>query len=179
MFAVFFIPKFSLQAALRHEAHLRDTPVALVDDDSAKSKVWQVTAAAETFGVSPGMTPTQAKARCEKMAFRLRSIPQEEAAQEVLLECAYQSAAYIESTASGLCTVDLRGLPVLKADQRSEALALWAENLRTRLDHFHLEAQIGIAGTPALAAQAAQATARFCYVTKPTEFWEKLPLQRR
>jgi protein ImuB len=177
MFAVIYIPNFRLQTVLRHEPELRKTPVALVDEDSAKSKIGQVTEAAGSLGVSAGMTSTQAKARCETIAFRLRSIPQEEAAQEILLECAYLSAAYIEGTAPGLCTVDLRGLPVLKAEKLSEALAVWAENFRTRLEQFHLEAQIGIAKTPGLAAQAAQGTSRFCYVTNSAEFWEKLPLQ--
>ncbi len=177
MFAVIHIPNFLLQSVLRHEPELREAAVALVDDDSAKSKVWQATAAAGALGISPGMTSTQAKARCEKIAFRLRSIPQEEAAQEILLECAYLSAAYIESTGAGLCTVDLRGLPMLKAERIGEALTVWADNLYARLEQFHLAAQIGIARTPGLAAQAAHGTSRFCYVTQPAEFWDKLPLE--
>src|SRR6476620_6445629 len=131
MFAVIHIPNFLLQAVLRHEPELREAPLALVDDDSAKSKGWQATAVAGAFGISPGMTSTQAKARCDEIAFRLRSIPQEETAQEILLECAYLSAAYIEATGPGLCTVDLRGLPVLKAENVGEALTVWTEKLQT------------------------------------------------
>src|SRR5205085_1291220 len=115
--------------------------------------------------------------RCDKIAFRLRSIPQEEAAQEIILECAYLLAAYIEATGPGLCTVDLRGLPLLKADNLRDTLHAWAENLRARLKQFHLEAQIGIARTPDLAAQAARASAHVSYVTDPAAFRDKLPLE--
>jgi protein ImuB len=177
MFAVIHIPNFLLQAVLRHEPELLGAPVALVDDDSAKSKVWQVTAAAARFGISARMTSTQAKARCDKIAFRLRSTSQEEAAQEVLLECAYLSAAYLEATGPGLCTVDLRGLPILKTEDLAHTLNIWAGKLQARLDQFHLDAQIGIARTPALAAQAAHGISHFCYVTDPAAFWDKLPLE--
>lgn len=178
MFAVIHIPNFQLQAVLRHEPELRDAPVALVDNDSANSKVSQLTAAAARVGISPGMTSTQAKARCDSIAFRLRSVSQEDAAQEILLECAYVSAAYIEETGPALCTIDLRGLPLLKAENLTDALGTWAEKLRARLEQFHLDGNIGVARTPGLAAQAAQAGTRFCHVTSSAQFWEKLPLER-
>lgn len=177
MFAVIYIPDFSLQAVLRHEPELQNAPVALVNDDSAKATASQVTAAAREFGVSSGLTSTQAKARCDKIIFRLRSVAQEEAAQEILLECAYLSAAYIESTAPGFCTVDLRGLPLLKADPLEKAVRFWAEQLRARLEIFNLSAQIGIAAAPALASQGAQGSAPFCYVTDPKKFWAELSVR--
>src|SRR5687767_11243014 len=126
MFAVISIPDFSLQSVLRHEPDMRAFPVALLQDDTPKSPVAHVTAAARRFGVAPGITSTQAKARCERIAFRLRSPAQEDSAQEILLECAYAFAAYIESTAPGICTLDLRGLPILKADDVAATLQLWA-----------------------------------------------------
>src|SRR5262249_33779985 len=155
-FAVVYIPDFFLQAVLRHEPELQSVPVALVNNDSSKASIGQVTSAARKFGISLGMTSTQAKARCDKILFRLRSPRQEEASQEVLVECAYLSAAYIESTAPGLCTIDLRGLPVLTADPLDKALRQWAEQLRERLAGFNLCSQIGIASAPALASHAAQ-----------------------
>ena len=54
MFATIVIPDFSLQALLRHEPHLRDAPVALVNDDSPRSPVAQITAAAHRFDVNLG-----------------------------------------------------------------------------------------------------------------------------
>ncbi len=153
-------------------------PVALVDDDSAKSPVAQATAAARRFGVSPGITSTQAKARCEKIAFRLRSSAQENFAQEILLECAYAFAAYIESTAPGLCTLDLRGLPLLKAESLSKTLELWAQQLLERFDGFHLTARIGIAANPALALQAASCDRAVTLVEDPKRFWAELGIQQ-
>src|SRR5687768_121799 len=94
MFAVLYSPDFSLQAVLRHEPELLSMPVALLQDDSKKARIGQVTENAFKLGIVPGMTSTQAKARCEKILFRVRSEAQERIAQEILLECAYASAAY-------------------------------------------------------------------------------------
>ena len=176
MFAVISVPDFSLQSVLRHEPELRKYPVALVADESAKSPVTQTTAAARQYGVSPGLTSTQAKARCEKMAFRLRSAEQEHSAQEILLECAYAFAAYIESTGPGLCTVDLRGLPLLNSDNLRETLEAWAGQLLQRLEEFHLTAGIGLAATPAVALHASTGATPVRYVGNVEEFWRELPL---
>jgi protein ImuB len=177
MFAVIYIPKFSLQSVLRHEPELQAVPVGLLRDDSPKSPLWQVTAAAEKFGIVPGLTSTQAKARCEKMRFRVRSFSQEQSAQEIVVECAYASAAFIESTGSGICTMDLRGLPLLRTEPLEEHLALWAERLRERLAQFHLTTQIGIASAPGLALQAAQSGQPFLFIVNSNEFWRTLPIE--
>ncbi len=177
MFAVIYIPDFSLQSVLRHEPELRSAPLALLRDDSPKSPVWQTTSVAKSFGIAAGNTSTQAKARCEQILFRVRSISQEEAAHEVLLECAYNSAAYLESTALGVCTIDLRGLPLLKATPLTQHLQHWASQLRARLAQFHLAAQIGVAKAPGLALQAAHTAAPFLFITDPVEFWRTLPIE--
>jgi protein ImuB len=174
MFAVISIPDFSLQSVLRHEPELRGFPVALVDDDSPKSPVVQVTESARRFGVGPGATSTQAKARCEKIVFRLRSPAQEDAAQEILLECAYAFAAYIESTAPGICTLDLRGLPILKADNVPDSLNLWARHLIERLEQFQLAARIGIAANPSLALQAIYSGQPIIFIDDVKKFWNEL-----
>lgn len=177
MFAAVIIHDFSLQAALRHEPDLRAFPVALVKENSPKSPITQVTEAALRFGVVPGLTSTQAKARCDKIIFRIRSAQQEESAQEILLECAYGSAAYIESTALGVCTIDLRGLPLLQANNLSERLELWGAQLRRRLEEFHFTAHVGIALAPALAFQAASGNKAIHYVSDPKAFWASLNLE--
>ena len=174
MFATIVIPDFSLQALLRHEPDLRDFPVALVNDDSPKSPVAQVTAAAHRFGVAPGLTSTQAKARCDKIIFRIRSPQQEASAQEVLLESAYGSAAFIESTAPGICTMDLRGLPLLKSDDLPATIDSWGAQLLNRLAEFNLAARVGIASTPALALQAANTDRPVNFVRDPQQFWSTL-----
>lgn len=174
MFAVISIPDFSLQSVLRHEPELRESPVALVADESAKSPVTQVTATARQYGISLGLTSTQAKARCEKIAFRLRSAEQEQSAQEILLECAYAFAAYIESTGPGLCTVDLRGLPLLNSENLRETLETWAGHLLQRLEEFHLTASIGLAATPGVALHASAGATPIHYVGNVEEFWREV-----
>lgn len=177
MFAVVYIPDFSLQAVLRHEPELWESPLALLENESAKAKVSQATAAARRFGVGGGLSSTQAKARCEGIRFRARSIPQEEAAQEILLQCAYASAAFIESTAPGVCTLDLRGLPILKAEAASSALETWSNELRSRLQAFHLSARVGVAATPGIARQASRQASAFLQVIEPESFWKQLPIE--
>jgi protein ImuB len=178
MFAAIVIPDFSLQSVLRLEPELRARPVALVLDDSAKSPISQVTSAARHFGVSPGITSTQAKARCEKIAFRIRSPEQEESSQEILLECAYAFAAYIESTGPGVCTLDLRGLPLLNSENIRATLEAWGAQLLQRLEEFHLTAKIGLATTPALALQATAINTQINYIENVENFWDELPIDR-
>ena len=175
MFAAIVIPNFELGSVLRHEPALHDAPAGLLLEDSKKARLSQITAAAAKSGVSAGMTTTQARARCPVMAFRLRSIPQEEAAMEILLECAYQSAAYIEATAPGVCTLDLRGLPI--ARDNDAALERWALKAVRRLEAFFLTATVGVAAAPALALQAARVAAPVRCVRDARTFWRALPIQ--
>ena len=62
MFAVIFIPNFSLQAVLRHEPELINRAVALTDPELAKLGIIQMTPAARDAGVSQGMS-----ARCAEL----------------------------------------------------------------------------------------------------------------
>src|SRR5690348_6009792 len=104
MFAVIFIPNFSLQAVLRHEPELRRRAVALVDPKATKPILVQLTTPARAFGVCEGLTPSQAMARCAELIIKPRSTAQEESATEVLLQTAYAFSPNIESTAPGVCT---------------------------------------------------------------------------
>jgi protein ImuB len=179
MFAAIYIPNFALQALLRHEPQLLDAPVALLQENSPKSPVRQVTGKAGACGVVCGMTSTQAKARCESILFKTRSPIAEETAQEILIECAYQAAAFIESTEPGVCTMDLRGLPVVKMEPPLPAFENWAGALKRRIEAFHLSGSIGIAAAPGLALQAAKCApppGSFIFVEHPREFWKSLPV---
>src|SRR5438874_1343711 len=113
MFAVIYIPQFPLQAALRYEAELLAKPVALVDPARSLPVVCAVTEAARCRGVCEGLTPTQAMARCGEVMLRHRTMAQEAAVTEALLQCAYSFSPNIEATAPGVCTLDLRGLRAL------------------------------------------------------------------
>jgi protein ImuB len=174
MFAAAVIQDFSLYAVLRHEPDLASRPAALLQDDSKKARIAAVSPAAWQAGATAGMTATQAKARCGSLAFRIRSEAQEASAQEVLLECAYGSAAFIESTAPGVCTMDLRGLESLRMG--GSALQKWGHELVERLAIFALPARVGVAETPGLALHAARVAEPFLAIDNPDEFWAKLPI---
>src|SRR3954471_9521463 len=105
MFAVIYIPDFTLQALLRHESEFSSRAVALVDADLPKPAVIQLTPAARAFGVCEGLTPSQAMARCTGLIIKSRSMVQEASATEVLLQTAYAFSPNIESTALGVCTI--------------------------------------------------------------------------
>jgi len=105
-----------------------------------------------------------------RLQIKSRSASQEKAATEALLQCAYSFSPAIESTADGVCTLDLTGLPNLQLDE------LGHEMLQ-RLALLHLPAQVGIAENPWLAWLAARATSQCRVVTNSTEFLHALPVE--
>ncbi len=170
MFAVIYIPNFHLQAALRLEPELRTRPVGLIDDRLPKATIFQLTEAAAKSGVVPGLTSTQAMARCRNILIKSRSIAQEEAATETLLQCAYCFSPNIESTANGICTIDLQGL-------NQTVDEFWADKILSALAQLSLSAQIGVAETPGLALQAAKNANPFLSVEDTDEFISELPIE--
>jgi protein ImuB len=153
MFAVIFIPDFSLQAVLRHDPELRERAVALVDSEFARPLVVQLTSAAQAEGVCTGLTASQAMARCAGLTIKSRSAAQEESATEVLLQTAYAFSPNIESTAPGVCTLELKGL---NFGSKGNSVEQWAEKIAQVLAQFYIEAKIGFAPTPELALLAAR-----------------------
>lgn len=201
--AVIQIPNFALQAVLRHEPELRDKPVVLVEDTiqgpsqpniarnydgedaqrTAKAHIIQLTRAALDSGVQPGMSVSQARARCRDLLVRARSLSAETSAQAALLECAWSVSSFVENTASGLVTIQLcENASSNNADsewtlreeapaysQRMLAFADIDTSRRTRVPAFslinhrvlahlanlHLDAQVGFGATPDLAWLAA------------------------
>jgi protein ImuB len=114
-FASLLIPDFYLQAALRDhilsaEPCLPNEPdfrqaAALIDEREKKPVILELNQAAQSAGVAAGMTPSQALARCLELLILPRSLQQELAVQEILLERAFTLSPYVEETAPGLCTV--------------------------------------------------------------------------
>jgi len=170
MFAVIYIPTFGLQAMLRHEPELRSHPVALVDTEITKAVIVQLNASASASGVVEGLTASQAMARCSRLTIKSRSLAQEQAVTEVLLQTAYAFSPNIESTAPGVCTLELKGLR-FPAD---EPIQTWTQKVIAALAQLGLEAKMGIAPTPALAFIAAYSNS---IVREPTEFVAALPIE--
>jgi protein ImuB len=155
MFAVLYLPRFSLQAALRHEPELWNQAVALVDPQQTTPRVCEVTDDAKAAGVIPGQTPTQALARCRKILIRHRSAKQETAATQAMLQCAEGFSPNLEVTGPGVCTLDLHGLASLK-EADPAALGAWAAGLREAMAKLNLQARVGVGPTPNVARHAAR-----------------------
>ena len=201
MYAVIYIPDFHLQAALRAEPHLCGRPVALLDGQLPKAFVFQVTQAARDSGISIGLTSIQAMARCGEVVLRSRSPVQEQAARDILLQCAYSFSPAIEDTADGVCTMDLKGLPVAGdcncefgsgergpyaeaqrfSFERKLAIAelgRWSEKIIDALAQLQLRAQIGVAQTPQLAWQAARQARPILLIEDAEGFVSSLPIEQ-
>jgi protein ImuB len=153
MFAVVLIQNFSLQAVLRHEPELISQAAALTDPELPKLGIIQCTIAARNAGVEEGMSASQAMGRCEHLVIKSRSLLQEQSTADILLQTAYCFSPFIESTAPGVCTMDLRGLRIVESES---AMAKWAGEISKALAQFHLDSRIGFAVTPDLARLAAQ-----------------------
>ncbi len=170
MFAVIYIPDFFLQAALRHQPELAVQPVALIDESLPKPAIVQLTKAGRVAGVCAGMTSTQAMARCREIIIKPRSATQEAAAADALLQCCYLSSPYVEATAAGISTLDLKG-------QNSAGDEKFARQIITLLDQVQLMAQVGVAPTPSVALHAARRAAPFRYINDPADFLNELPVE--
>ena len=176
MFAVVHVPQFSLQAALRHEPELWNRPVALVDPAARPAVVIEMTQPAAAAGVTPGLTPTQAMARCGNILIRSRSMTQETAAGTALLQHAYAFSPHLEATAPGVCTLDLRGLAALSGANR-DALEKWARQLQRACASLQLSVAIGLGPTPDVARHAARWGKGIEVVDDPQPFINALPLE--
>ena len=110
MFGVIVLPAFALQAALRHQPfELRQEPVVILGGDGeTKPIIYQCNNAATAAGVRGGMTSSQGLARCSVLRLLPRSPAQESAVAEALLESAFSCSPWVEATAEGVCTFELR-----------------------------------------------------------------------
>lgn len=182
MYAVVVIPNFSLQAILRLHEDLRACPFAVLDEEN---RVLQMTMAARESSVEPGMTPTQALARCQKIALRVRSRRQEEATQKALVQCASTFSPFLESTALGVCTINLRGLSEFALPNGQTTLPLeladrahaWANRVLARVSGLQLNSQIGLAADPDVARLAAQQANPIQFVRNVADFLNTVPLR--
>ena len=173
MFAVVYIPYFSLQALLRHDAPSRLKPVALVDPGSSDSELFQANPPAFEQGVRAGQTASQAMARCKSLLIKSRSEALEKTASDLLIQIACAFAANVESTIPGICTLELSGLRL----DTEPALREWATQILAKLAQFDINAHVGISITPALALLAARSKDGISIYLDPSDFISTLPLE--
>jgi len=188
-FAVVHTPYFRLQCARQnrlsteqestHQADLPlfgapvainttgdEIPSALLDD----AQIIEVNPAAEAAGVSIGITSSLALARAPELQLYTSRIQRETQQQEALLQLCYRYSPFIESTAPGICTLDLRG----RKDQLQE---WWARELLGQWRILGFTAQIGIGPNPELAEQAAKFANPYLAVSVNSQLLLSLPLE--
>jgi len=182
MHAAILLPRFQLQSMLRGQPPaMARSAVALLDAVSTGSassreqaRVLHVSRAAERFRVQPGMTSSQAQARCPRLNFLYRDAEVEAAAHKELLACAAQRTPYYEATAPGLCVLDLSHVRHLTGKEQA-----CGESIHQQLRQHQLHAAIGFASNTELAVLAAHA-ARPVRVMRGDEethaFLHELPL---
>lgn len=148
-YAVLYAPEIRLQATLRYSPNLVEEPVALLEAEGGKSRICELNPAAQSHQVKRGMTPTQALARCPKLHFIQANTRHEWSAQEALLQTAENLSPFLESTMSGVVTLELPA-------ERFFGEGDFREKIIVPLQAFGLDVRIGVAATPDLALLAAR-----------------------
>jgi len=168
MFATIYLPNFYLQAAIRHHPKLRAQPVALIDASQKKVAIIELNDAAEKAGITKGMTPSQALARCLHVVIRARERAQENVIGEILLQHAFMLSPFVEVTASGVCTVQF-------TDSRDLTAKL--SRVIAKLEKCEIHAQAGIASSPDTSYLAAHLARPVLQIDQAKEFLAPLPIE--
>jgi protein ImuB len=124
-----------------------DPPAALLDQEGMH--VIELNHAAEYAGIQTGMSTSQAVARASELVLYKRSLSNEQYLQNALLQLVYRYSPFIENSAPGICTLDLKGKRIRKHQP-------WLRELLAQLRSIGLKAQAGIGLNPEIALQAAK-----------------------
>jgi len=153
---------------MRHHPKLRAQPVALIDPTQKKVAVIELNEVAEKAGVTKGMTPSQALARCLQVMIRTRERAQEKLIDEILLQHAFMLSPFVEATAPGVCTVQF-------TDNRQ--LMAKVSRMLAKLENCEIRAHIGIASLPDSSLLAAHLARPILQIDEPKEFFAPLPIE--
>ena len=153
MYCVLYVPDFALQAVLRTQAHVAGAPAALFAENTKKSIVLAANAAARAAAVELGMTAPQAVARCPNLTICTPNATAETEATAALIAVGFTVSPSIETTAPGVCTIDLKGA-------ESSAYERAARAAVQQLTTLGFIAGAGLAETPLLALYAAREVTR-------------------
>lgn len=168
MFATIYLPNFYLQAATRHQPHLRVRPVGVIEEQENRPVIIELNDAAEKAGVRKGMTPSQALARYLRIVIKARERGQEKLIDEILLQHVFMLSPFVEATAPGVCTIQF-------TDNRN----LTAKLSRTidQLRKCKIIAQAGIAPLPDTSLLAAHLGRPVLQMDDAKEFLAPLPIE--
>jgi len=153
------VPSFAAAAVVRGEPALAERPLAIVQGTPPAARVVEANAAAREWGVAPGMTETQARARCAELVRRPFVEASVTSAQHALLTAALGVSPRVEDGGPGLASVEIHGLGRLIGDDSAVG-----ERLVRLARDVGLEARIGIAGGRTAARVASYGDARVTVV---------------
>jgi nucleotidyltransferase/DNA polymerase involved in DNA repair len=145
-----------------------EKPAALLDSEG--TRIIEVNSAAMTARVEIGVTTSLALARASELQIFAPAIDLEHQQQSALLQLCYRYSPYIENTAAGVCTLDLRG-------RKGTNQEWWARELLAQWRSLGFIAQIGIGPNPEIAWQAAKIAHPFLQVTAESSLLQSLPLE--
>jgi protein ImuB len=145
-----------------------DFPAALLDTDGIH--VIELNHLAEEAGIQSGMSTSQALARASELLLYKRSPSNEQHLQDTLLQLVYHYSPFIENSAPGICTLDLRGKRIRKH-------SLWLRELLAQLRLIGLTAQAGVGLNPEIALQAAKIADPILEVLEDCKLLQSLALE--
>jgi protein ImuB len=116
------IPRLSLIAALGERREMLTRPAAIAPEPGGEQAVGEVSGAAETFGIRPGMSLSEALARCPRLLLVPPDPGRAEAAWEHSLRRLEGIGAEVESTRAGEAFFALDGLRSLWGPRREQVL---------------------------------------------------------
>jgi protein ImuB len=147
---------------------LSDLPAALLDQEGMH--VIELNHAAEYAGIQPGMSTSHALARESELALYKRSPSNEQHLQNTLLQLVYRYSPFIENSAPGICTLDLKGKRIRKHQP-------WLRELLAQLRSIGLKAQAGIGFNPEIALQAAKIADPILEISEDCNLLKSLALE--
>ncbi len=145
-----------------------DLPNALLDQEGMH--VIELNHLAEAASVQTGMSTSQALARCPELIFYKRNESNERYLQNTLLQLAYRYSPFLENSAAGICTLDLKG-------KRIRSHQPWLRELLAQLRSVGLKAQAGIGLNPEIALQAAKIADPILEVLEGSNLLQSLGLE--
>jgi protein ImuB len=145
-----------------------DIPAALLASDGIH--VVELNPAAERAGIHLGASTSQAVARASDLVLYPRTPSNEQHLQDTLLQLVYRYSPFIENTAPGICTLDLKG-------KRTSKHQVWLQELLAQLRSVGLKAQAGTGPNPEIALQAAKIANPILEISKDSQLLQLLPLE--
>jgi DNA-directed RNA polymerase subunit K/omega len=124
------LPRFELAVAAGSRAALLNSPAALAPEPGREQFVGEVSAAAEAFGIHPGMRMGEALARCPRLALVPPDPVGVAEAWERILGRLEATGALVEPGRPGLACFEARGLRRLHGGSLDGVLAAVREALR-------------------------------------------------